>query len=287
MIVLKGGPARGLTFSPDGRLLQIAYDAWWSLPDGVRRPEVPMVHSPVFLDARTAVGILGRDSVAQIDLGTGEVVRTGTVRRSLSQVNWLLLPPDRTRLIGINWLSRADAAPVWWSLPELERVEGWPAGVTLPEAVRVLATPQGGLFLLGRDRGLLRVDAATGATVWEVKVTADRWASTLAGSPDGRTLALASRTWVRLFDAADGTQVGELRQSPRHFLGAAFTPDGRFLATVSHEKTVKFFDTSSWQMRHELAWNVGGLRVIAFSPDGMLAAAGGWGKKVVVWDLDL
>ena len=69
--------------------------------------------------------------------------------------------------------------------------------------------------------------------------------------------------------------------------GVEFTRDGRFLATVSNEETVKFLDTGSWNVQTEMAWQIGGLRVIAFSPDGTLAAAGGRGKKVVVWDLEL
>jgi hypothetical protein len=40
-------------------------------------------------------------------------------------------------------------------------------------------------------------------------------------------------------------------------------------------------------VREEFTWEVGKLRAVAFSKDGMLAAAGGGGKKVVVWDLDL
>jgi hypothetical protein len=34
-------------------------------------------------------------------------------------------------------------------------------------------------------------------------------------------------------------------------------------------------------------WDVGRLRSTAFSPDGMLAAAGGDAGKIVLWDVDL
>jgi hypothetical protein len=34
-------------------------------------------------------------------------------------------------------------------------------------------------------------------------------------------------------------------------------------------------------------WDMGRLRSVAFSPDGMLAAAGNDKGKIVVWDVDL
>ncbi len=43
----------------------------------------------------------------------------------------------------------------------------------------------------------------------------------------------------------------------------------------------------TWKVEAEFAWQLGELRCLAFSSDGMLAAAGGTGKKIVVWDVDL
>jgi len=71
------------------------------------------------------------------------------------------------------------------------------------------------------------------------------------------------------------------------FTGIAFHPSGRYLAATSNDKTVKLFDSGSWQLAKTYTWGIGKLRSIAFSPDGMLAAAGSDTGKVVVWDLDL
>ena len=67
----------------------------------------------------------------------------------------------------------------------------------------------------------------------------------------------------------------------------AFHPSGRFLATTSNDATVKLYDTSTWRVAQAFDWGVGRLRSIAFSPDGMLAAAGGYKGRIVVWDVDL
>jgi WD40 repeat protein len=50
---------------------------------------------------------------------------------------------------------------------------------------------------------------------------------------------------------------------------------------------VKLSDTVTWKMVRAFDWDVGRLRSIAFSPDGMLAATGGDKGKIVVWDVDL
>jgi WD40 repeat protein len=50
---------------------------------------------------------------------------------------------------------------------------------------------------------------------------------------------------------------------------------------------VKLYDTTSWKVAQAFNWDIGRLRSVAFSPDGMLAAAGGEKGKIVVWDVDL
>jgi WD40 repeat protein len=89
-----------------------------------------------------------------------------------------------------------------------------------------------------------------------------------------------------VWDTAIGEQVAAVRQKQKCFLGLAFTPDGRYLGTVSNEDTVKLWDTSSWRLAREYAWQIGGLKCLAFSQDGMLAAAGSDKKKIIVWDMD-
>ena len=67
----------------------------------------------------------------------------------------------------------------------------------------------------------------------------------------------------------------------------AFHPSGRFLAATSNDATVKLYDTATWKRAQSFDWNIGRLRSVAFSPDGMLAAGRGARGKIVVWDVDL
>lgn len=73
----------------------------------------------------------------------------------------------------------------------------------------------------------------------------------------------------------------------KHFTGVAFHPSGRYLAATSNDATVKFYDTATRQMAKAFTWSIGRLRSIAFSPDGLLAAAGSDSGKIIVWDVDL
>jgi WD40 repeat protein len=127
-----------------------------------------------------------------------------------------------------------------------------------------------------------------------------KWIRGVAGSPDGKTIASVADDMVcRLWDAGSGTPRHELRghaeMTPHGFpsmlFACAFTPDGRHLATgdkvghivvweVESGKSVATLEAPglyTWdpvQRRH----SIGGIRSLAFSPDGEALAVGGVGK---------
>jgi WD40 repeat protein len=108
-------------------------------------------------------------------------------------------------------------------------------------------------------------------------------------SRDRRLIAARQGIWTAVFQADDmGRAPVVLRNDNRkEFTGLAFHPSGRFLAATSNDKTVKLYDTTTWAVVEAFNWNIGRLRSVAFSPDGMIAAAGGDKGKIVVWDIDL
>jgi WD40 repeat protein len=108
-------------------------------------------------------------------------------------------------------------------------------------------------------------------------------------SPDRRLLAGRRGAWVAVLPTDDlGAEPTRLRNDNRkEFTGLAFHPSGRYLAAASNDATVKLYDTATWAVAEVYNWDIGRLRSVAFSPDGMLAAAGGDKGKIVVWDVDL
>ncbi|HEY1186757.1 MAG TPA: WD40 repeat domain-containing protein [Gemmata sp.] len=109
----------------------------------------------------------------------------------------------------------------------------------------------------------------------------------LAFSPCGRFLAFSAGRTLFAWDVPDMREVAQKHLESKHFMDAAFTPDGRRLLTVSKEGAVRVWDTATWACEHTLEWGVGPLRAVAIAPDGTRAAAAGDSGRVVVWDLDV
>jgi WD40 repeat protein len=176
----------------------------------------------------------------------------------------------------------------WWDLPSWKPRGTTDTGIdSYVSPCDLEFSPDGRTLAVLIFEGLLLLDARTRkprATIpFDIKQDMGR----LAFHPQGQQLAVSSGMRTAVLDLGTGKEVAEVRLPKKYMLQAAYTPDGRYLATVSNEETVKVWDTSSWRLVREFAWQVGGLRCLAFSPDGMTAAAGGTGKKVVVWDVDL
>jgi WD40 repeat protein len=127
-----------------------------------------------------------------------------------------------------------------------------------------------------------------------------RWIRRVQASPDGKTIASVADDMVaRLWEAETGRLLNELRghkaETPHHYPSmlytCAFSADGRHLATADRVGHVVVWETATgrqiatveapemytWdptQRRH----SIGGVRSLAFSPDGQLLAVGGMGQ---------
>jgi WD40 repeat protein len=140
-------------------------------------------------------------------------------------------------------------------------------------------------LLAGQGRGVaLPVPAGPGLIA---RLAADGPAGrSLAFSPDGRTLAVAGRHRISLWDLDRHTRTVLL--SPETAEGSeaiALSPDGRTLAAGAYDRVV-LWDLASRARRASLpmgTFNVADRLV--FSPDGRVLAAGDNGGKLILWDV--
>jgi WD40 repeat protein len=128
----------------------------------------------------------------------------------------------------------------------------------------------------------------------------ERWIRQVVASPDRKVVAsIADDMVCRLWDVASGKRLQELRGheavTPHHYpsmlYACAFSADGKLLATGDKVGRVVIWDVATgkevtrldavgmytWdptQRRH----SIGGIRSVAFSPDGTKFIVGGMGK---------
>ena len=151
----------------------------------------------------------------------------------------------------------------------------------------------------GYDGRLIWWNTESGSQVRSVDAH-QKWIRCVAATPDGTILASVADDMVcRLWDVATGRLIHELRGhaelTPHHFpsmlFACAISADGRLLATGDKVGHINVWDIESgrslatleapvfytWdpvQRRH----SIGGIRALAFSPDGSRLAVGGIGK---------
>lgn len=305
MILLRAGLSKlridEVAFAPDGSALYapagVGGVCRWVAPWSAGKATA--IDMPVPSVTRLVVGAdgtvyAGNDHLAALDPATGTGARFPITPwhslwfdASLNASRVVVSEEDRTR---------EGCRLTGWKAGDLSAPE-WEATVTGLVWSRPMFLPGGREFVLIEhrrtpDRNWLahRVTraAATGDTL-DVSSPLDDIPELVVLSPDGGMLACRTREKVRFYPAAGpwANVLAVTNDSKKHFTGVAFHPSGRFLAATSNDATVKLYDTTTGQLAHGYAWEVGRLRSVAFSPDGALAAAGGDGGKVVLWDVDL
>ena len=188
-------------------------------------------------------------------------------------------------------VSEADLSATKFESKELYRHDSYVTTVTLAGKVLVSG---------GYDGRLVWWDTKKKQKVRTTDAAHAKWIRQARTSPDGKlVVSVADDMVAKVWDAASGQLVRELRghaeKTPQHFPSMlytlAFSPDGQHVATGDKVGHVVVWETATGKKAAELdapvmyTWDVkqrlhsiGGIRSLAFSPDGKSLAIGGMGK---------
>ena len=110
----------------------------------------------------------------------------------------------------------------------------------------------------------------------------------VALSPGGKFVAvveLPNSSVVTLRDIAGADPVVLLQRHADFVSALAFSPDGRLLATTSHDQSLRLWDVATHQELACLRGHDSAVLALAFSPDGQKIATGGKDGTVRLWEV--
>jgi WD40 repeat protein len=291
-------------FSPDGRRVVTASNdrtaQIWEFgtspeSDGsARRGTPPLQHPSEVLGAAFSPGgdrvvtACADGTVRLWDAGTGRP--TGVTLKHGKKVRQAVFSPDGRRIATASADKTAriwDAATGRALTPPLKHSYiVWEIRFS-PDGRRVLTTTANGtepqIWLDGSDTTRVRVwDAETGRPI-----TASLPGAYGSFSPDGRRIlgtGLAHGTaWVR--DARTGRPVIPPLRHDHWVVSAIFSPDGRRVATTSHDYTARIWDAETGEpvtppLRQDFR-----VEYAVFTPDGKRLITASGQDRVYTWDL--
>jgi RNA polymerase sigma factor (sigma-70 family) len=309
-----GGIERGVVASPDRRLLA------WAVSDshGNSRFRLYDVAADRVLDpvlrslerfsviggVATVTGFLPDGKSLLTFEATPATFRLWDLESGKERRSFTAVPPKR---VGI---SRGAAAPDELSAPvRLWDVASGKAGRELDRPPAALPLPDEAgsgdvAYLGGQPRPWCTTRRAALSPDGKTLAIGRDWAPTFgnrqlkpmdgrAFSPDGRflvdwaenPLGRSRIDHVYVWDTATGRVVATLAAGPRPGTTcAAFSPDGRTLASASADGVVRLWEVATWKVRAEFRGHRDRVTALAFGPDGRLYT-GGLDTAVLGWDL--
>jgi hypothetical protein len=171
----------------------------------------------------------------------------------------------------------------------------WTPVLTLPGPERVAAvalSTSGRLLAVGGAGGTVHVadlkhKSVVASFPWTGEPTLVSTAVRVAFDPAGEWVVLLAggRLWARPLSAGTGWNTKASSGRVRDF---AFHPAGHTVCAVFAHGHARYLDPHTGAVRRSFKWvkKPKPLHCVAFSPDGLICAAGGADGKVILWDMD-
>ena len=274
----------GLAFSPDGRFLASVGGQSAAIWVHDARTGELMRKLPGVRDRARAVAcgpdglIAAADTLNRVrawHLPKAELVAEITLDRYATAYDLAFLP-DGTGLVTASqevrvWNLNGDRAYV--EAPTHPR--NFHAVALAPDAARVAIGCNAKVSCWWLADGEVRVVDYLGTRVHAVTF-----------DPTGRELAAAFGYGARVYDLNAGQVRLNLTGHQGMVWKVAYTPDGGRLVTASSDGTVRFWDTATGACRGVFDWQLGRVRCVVVSPDGLTVACGGQDGRIVIADVE-
>jgi WD40 repeat protein len=141
---------------------------------------------------------------------------------------------------------------------------------------------------IGTMAGIVRIaDPTTGVNL-ATPITQKGTLKTVAFRPDGKVLLVAGQFGVslRVYDANSLQMVQPEFACKDNLFGAAYSPDGKLVATAAKENNASLWDASTGRLVGKPLPHPGVVFAVAFSPDGKTLATGCLDSGIRLWDIE-
>ncbi|MBX9252810.1 AAA-like domain-containing protein [Desmonostoc muscorum CCALA 125] len=270
-----------VVFSPDGELIASAADngtvKLWQR-DGTLLKTLSNIQSPVFSiafspDGKTLATGNG-DGQLQLWQRDGSLLRTFSAHDAA--INALAFSRNGQMIVS----GSDDKMLKFWSKDgtSLNAIKAHDSGIQ-----DIAFSPSGDTLFSASSDGTVKVWKLRNPLLTILRGhTAGIWG--VAFSPDGQLIASSSPKETVLW-RKDGISYRRLKVPSPRFGSVAISPDGKTIATVGADQSVKLRSPDGTVL-HSLKGHQGSIKRVAFSPDGKMVASSSSDRTVKLWRLD-